>query len=346
MMIPIHTPFTKRLNIKSPIVSAPMAFAATAGLASAVTVAGGLGGLGAGFDSTSVLQEKIRTVRSSLAIAPGTAVPIVIGFIGWILDMTEVSDDPRLSAILDEIPLAIWFAFGIDLKKYVDQVRAHDERSGRHTLIFVMINSVEEARRFVQNGVDAVVVQGIEAGGHGRGNAPPLFSLLPAVLREIKTGGPLILAAGGITTGSQIASILTMGADGVVLGTRFLFTPECEYTSAQKEVLIKAGLDATVRTLAYDEVGRTNGWPPGFDGRAISNAVMDDLRAGLSLEERIERFDESALKGETSRLVTWAGIGVGLSDEIKGAAVSVPNTTLISLILCVGCPAGGARGNS
>jgi nitronate monooxygenase len=175
---------------------------------------------------------------------------------------------------------------------------------------------------------------GIEAGGHGRGDAPPLFVLLQAVLSEVQSnGGPLVLATGGISTGAQIASLLTMGADGVVLGTRFLFTPECEYSSAQKRVLVQADLGATVRTLAYDEVGRTNGWPPNYNGRAISNEVMKDYRAGMTLDERIEKFDESARKGEDSRLVIWAGVGVGLTSEIKGAAVSKANATVILALI-------------
>ncbi|KAJ7092894.1 2-nitropropane dioxygenase [Mycena belliarum] len=296
-----------------------MAFAATPELAAAVTTAGGLGAIGAGFDTTSLLKEKIAIVRRHLKIEPGTTVPVVIGFIGWILDMTEVSDDPRLVAILDELPAAVWLAFGTGLEKYLKQVRVHDIKTSRNTFVFVLVHSVESARRAAGVGADALVVQGIEAGGHGRGDAPPLLSLLQAVLCDVEPG-PMILAAGGISTGAQVAALLTMGADGVVLGTRFLFTHECEYTPAKKEILVGAGLGATVRTLAFDEVGRTNGWPPNYDGRAVSNNVIEDLKAGLSIEERIAKFDESALTGDNSRLVIWAGIGVGLTEEIKGAA--------------------------
>ncbi|KAJ7481374.1 2-nitropropane dioxygenase [Mycena galericulata] len=122
-----------------------------------------------------------------------------------------------------------------------------------------------------------------------------------------------------MSTGAQIAALLTMGADGVVLGTRFLFTPECEYSAAKKDALLKADLGATVRTMAFDEVGRTNGWPPRCDGRGISNKITDDYNAGLSIEERVEKFAESARTGDTSRLVIWAGVGAGLIDEINGA---------------------------
>ncbi|KAJ6575601.1 2-nitropropane dioxygenase [Mycena vulgaris] len=318
-MIPINTPLTKRFNIKSPIVSAPMAGAATPELAAAVTAAGGLGTIGAGFESTSSLKEKIQAIREHLKIAKGTPVPLAIGFLGFLLDITESSDDPRLLAILDELPAAVWLAFGVDLEKYIDQVRAHNKTTGRHTIIFVIVSSVDSARSVVAKGADALVVQGNEAGGHGAADAPPLLSILQAILRDIEPG-PLILAAGGISTGAQIASLLAMGADGVVLGTRFLFTPECAYSPVMKDALVKAGLGATVRSLAFDDVNRTNGWPPNCDGRAISNEIIDDYKAGLSLEERLAKFDQSTRDGDTSRLVVWAGVGAGLTSEIKGAA--------------------------
>ncbi|KAF7339163.1 Nitronate monooxygenase [Mycena venus] len=118
---------------------------------------------------------------------------------------------------------AVWFAFGVDLDKYVDQVHAYNTRTGRKTFIFVNLSSVEDARRAALKGVDAVVVQ--------------------AILREFETSGsPLVVAAGGISTGARIASLLTMGVDGVVLGTRFLFTPECTYTAAKKDALLCADL--------------------------------------------------------------------------------------------------------
>ncbi|KAF8188846.1 2-nitropropane dioxygenase [Mycena galopus ATCC 62051] len=323
-MLPVKTQLTKRLNITSPIISAPMAGVSTPELAAAVTAAGGFGSIGAGYASTQVLKEQIQQIRGILKIPGREPVPIAVGFLGWILDRTEISDDPRLTAVLDERPAAVWFAFGVDVEKYVDQVHAYNTRTGHKTFIFVIVNSVDDARRAAQHGVHAVVVQGTEAGGHGGAEAPPLFILLAAVLREFEThtepsSNPLIIAAGGISTGAQIAALLTQGADGVVCGTRFLFTPECAYIPAKKQAIINADLKATVRAMAFDEVGRTMGWPQKCDGRAIANGIMDDYKAGLSLEERLAKFDESARNGDDSRLVVWAGVGVGLTSEIKGA---------------------------
>lgn len=100
-------------------------------------------------------------MRKNLNIAPDQPVPIGIGFIGWILDMTESSPDPRLHAILEEKPVAIWLAFGVDLGKYVAQIQAFDAKREHKTVIFVIVNSVEEALRAANEWkVDVIVAQG------------------------------------------------------------------------------------------------------------------------------------------------------------------------------------------
>ncbi len=152
--------------------------------------------------------------------------------------------------------------------------------------------------------------------------------MLSAVIAAVPEDGPLILAAGGIATGAQIASLLTLGASGVVLGTRFLFTHESGYSSVRKDVLVKAGLNATARGLMFDEVGRTMGWPDGINGRAIANGIWRDHDEGLGLDERLKRFDESSARGESERLVIWAGVGVGLTDKIQSAEVRIRNSSI------------------
>ncbi|KAF7305247.1 2-nitropropane dioxygenase [Mycena chlorophos] len=319
----IKTRLTERLGLQTPIISAPMAFATTPEMVVAVTKAGGFGTFSAAFDSTEVINQNIQRIRELLEIAQGETVPIAIGFGGWILDMTEVSDDPRLEATLDERPAAIWLSFG-EFGKYIRQIREHDERTARgwETFIFAQVGCLEDALRYAPE-VDCLVLQGIEAGGHGRADAPPLLTLLQAVMNSLPEDNPnkpLLVAAGGITTGAQIAGLLTMGAAGVAIGTRFLFTPESRYAQVanSREALLAAGLNGTVRTLAYNDVARVaRGWPPHYDGRAIRNAVMDDFEAGLSVEERLARFDAGQAAGEAARIVVWAGIGAGLVEDIR-----------------------------
>ncbi|KAF8073467.1 2-nitropropane dioxygenase [Lyophyllum atratum] len=314
-------------DVKLPILSAPMAFASAADLASSVTAASAFGFMGAGFLSSEELKRNLRVIRKKLDVGDTDPVPVGIGFIGWILEHTEASEDPRINAILEEKPVAIWFAFGLDLGKYVAQVREYDAKREHKTVIFVNVNSVEDALRAANEWkVDVLVAQGmiahrrIEAGGHGGSEAPPLLTLLQAILQALPDG-PLVVAAGGVSTGSQAAALLTMGAAGVVLGTRFLFTTECTYPPEKKDALLQAGLNSTTRTLAFDEVGRTMGWPPKHDGRAIANHIIRDVEEGLDLEQRLQKFDESAASGDSSRLIVWAGVGVGLTNKITSAAV-------------------------
>lgn len=166
-----------------------------------------------------------------------------------------------------------------------------------------------------------MTILGIEAGGHGGSEAPPLLTLLQAILAALPNG-PLVVAAGGVSSGKQVAALLTMGAAGVVLGTRFLFTDECIYSPAMKDVIVKTGIiDSTIRTLAFDEVGKTNFWPPKHDGRAIKNNIIQDVEEGLTLDQRLGRFAESAASGDSSRLIIWAGQGVGITDKITSAEV-------------------------
>ena len=104
-----------------------------------------------------------------------------------------------------------------------------------------------------------------------------------------------------------------------------MFTHESAYTSDQKNILIKAGLiNSTVRTLAFDEVGRTNGWPPKHDGRAIKNSIIKDVEDGVDFDTRLKRYDESMNAGDTSRLISWAGVGVGLTNAVVSAEVCIP----------------------
>ncbi|KIK54002.1 hypothetical protein GYMLUDRAFT_264859 [Collybiopsis luxurians FD-317 M1] len=315
MMIYIETKLTKLLGTQIPIVSAPMYYATTPAMAATATDAGAFGFIAAGFTSSSALVDELKSVRTVLSTAAEAPIPVGVGFIGWILDQTETSDDPRIPAVLAERPVAIWFAFGVDLGKYVARVRQYDAGREHRTLIFVIVNSVDEAVRAANEwGVDVIVVQGNEAGGHGRGDSPTLHMLLPAVLAAV-TSGPVILAAGGISTGKQVAAVLAMGADGVVLGSRLLGTPECMYLEQSKEVIFKSKLGSTIRSDVFDEINHTAFWPEGYDGRAIANDILGDHKAGLTLEERLKRYEASKLNGESNRLVIWAGDAIAYVND-------------------------------
>ncbi|KAI0700189.1 hypothetical protein BC835DRAFT_1412210 [Cytidiella melzeri] len=316
----ITTKITQLFNVKSPIILAPMAFGSAAALTAAVAGQNALSFLPAGFDSSETIKENLTIIRKSLNLSADASIPVGVGFLGWICDMTEASEDPRIPAALAEKIDAIWFAFGNDLEKYIKQVREIDSKRTHKTKIFVCVNSVQEAKRAANEWkVDILVAQGCEAGGHGSSLSPPIFNFIPAIRRAVPNIP--IVAAGGVAYGSQVAALLTLGADAVACGTRFLFTPESLYTEQMKNVLIKSEFNHTARSNAYDQAFQTDFWPSHVDGRAIStNEVMADFKAGLPLEERIQRYKEATEAGKDSHLIMWAGVGVAHTTEIKPAA--------------------------
>lgn len=146
--------------------------------------------------------------------------------------------------------------------------------------------------------------------------------MLQAILTAIPDG-PAIVAAGGVSTGAQVAALLTMGAHGVALGTRFLYTHECMYSDLFKSILVESDLNSTARGYMFDEVIPIKvEWPPGVDGRAVTNKIVDDAAEGLTVEERKRRVEEGKANGEKDRLVIWAGDSVGIVKEIKSTTVS------------------------
>ena len=137
---------------------------------------------------------------------------------------------------------------------------------------------------------------------------------------RLKTTPP-VLAAGGLVTGSHVAAMLTLGAAGVALGTRFLLTPEALYSDSQKAALLKATAASTIRTTAFDALRGTIGWPEGIDGRALRNETIKRLEEGSTIEEVRPEFEKATREGDASGMLVWSGTGVGLMHQIKPAAV-------------------------
>lgn len=314
MSAAVSTKLTKLFNITSPIVSAPMAYATTPALVAEVIKAGGLGFLAAGNEPAPKLAQALDEARA--AVGKDKQHLVGIGFVGCILDMFNTAADPRLKTVLDKTPSAVWLAYGKDLGKYVAQVREHNAARNTNILVFLTVNTVEEALRAANElKVDVIVAQGAEAGGRGSVYSPPTGEFLQATLAAIPDGPP-ILAAGGVTTGAQIAALLTKGAAGVVVGTRLLFTHECMFSADMKQVLVEAGSDATARSPAYDVAFPPGIWPQGIEARCITNAIVADYKAGLGPPDR----EANLASGKKEYLLVYAGTGVGDVNDIRSAA--------------------------
>jgi nitronate monooxygenase len=295
-----------------------MAGASGGALASAVTLGGGYGFLAAGYNGLEKFEEQLSIAKSSVGLHPSGYLPVGVGFLCWKLEEPNSPHVELLQAALNARVQSVWFSFGAELERWIKFVRDHDSKTKSatepKTLIFIMVSSVDEALIAAQEWkVDVLIAQGIESGGHGHSLAPPLLSLVPSIIAAIPNNRPPLLAAGGLVSGDHVASLLTLGADGVVLGTRFLLTPESLYTDAQKQALIAAKETSTVRTRAFDVARGTLGWPTDVDGRALRNNTVEDYEKGCDVEELKRRV------GEPDRILVWAGTGVALMSEIKPA---------------------------
>lgn len=145
---------------------------------------------------------------------------------------------------------------------------------------------------------------GTESGGHGPTTSVglPLLSLLPLLLPHYSTPtSPLLLPAGGLTTGTHLASLLSF-SPGIILGTAFLLTPEATFLPAQKELLRRSSGEDTVRTGRFDEARGTLGWGEGVDGRGVRNETSERVGGGGR-----EGYEEAVRVGDVRRIVTWAG---------------------------------------
>ncbi|KIP05489.1 hypothetical protein PHLGIDRAFT_149997 [Phlebiopsis gigantea 11061_1 CR5-6] len=324
-MTPIINDFTRLLGIQVPVVCAPMANVGGAALAAQATLGGGFGFIGAGYYPANKVRDELETARSILSTAGrmrgGGKLPVGIAFFGWKFDQNPAAASEMLDIALEAQVQAIWLSFGTNLRPWVDYVRSKDrvDTHKEKTLLFTLVNSVDEAVAAKGWPLDVIVAQGIEGGGHGGNYAPPTFSLVSSILPLLSPGDPLLLAAGGLANGAQAAALLALGVAGAVFGTRFLLTPESTYTAAQKAALLAAGASATVRTEAFDHARGTLGWPDGVDGRGLRNALVADYEAGLDAAALRARFAAHASSGDPDYAVVWAGTGVGEMHEIKGA---------------------------
>ncbi|KXS20242.1 NPD-domain-containing protein [Gonapodya prolifera JEL478] len=318
-----------------------MAFSAHAELVAAVVRAGGLGLIGVGYNtkfdfiSSQLDQAIILSGTGSSAGALG------VGFITWKL----VEADPDGSLIIE--PLlerreirALWFSFG-DFKRYLPKIR----KKRRDIVILSQVQTVAEAVEHLKEGggweVDVVVAQGSEAGGHGARASNSTFCLVPQLSATLSTLGfpsrlqskrPCLLAAGGITTPSQLAAALLMGAHGVVLGTVLSATEESALRDEAKQRLLSVqdgGLE-TVRTEVFDRM-RGFPWPETYNGRVLRNLITKDVdaarAAGRDGERELEawsrQYTKEVEKGNFNVGVVFAGGGAGMLGRTVRSAEDV-----------------------
>jgi len=328
---------TERLGIRLPIVQAPMASAATPKLAAAVTSAGGLGSLGCAMMSADEVRQQCRIMRAAtngsynvnffahqepkadaksieamramlqpyydemgLGEAPAEARPI------------PSFDAPRLEAVLAESPPVVSFHFGLPKQSALKVLK------DRGVVIIACATTVAEAKVLETAGVDAIVAQGFEAGGHRGTFAPPyepaFIGTLALVPQVVDAVGVPVIAAGGIADGRGIAAALLLGASAVQMGTAFLTCPESAAHPVWRKALVASRDDGTRLSTAFS----------GRPARAVDNRYAREM-AGK--EAVLPAFpipnvltgplrNASAAKDSPDFQAMWAGQAAALSKSL------------------------------
>ncbi|OAT67650.1 oxidoreductase [Mycobacteroides immunogenum] len=300
----LKTRLTDRFGIEHPVVLAPMDDVADARLASAVSAAGGLGLLGGGYTDEAWVRQQFD--RATAAVG--------CGFITWTLPGNE----RVLDHALERGPAAIFLSFG-DPAPYAPTIRAAG------VPLICQVHNIPQAARAIEVGADVIVAQGGEAGGHGEGRRST-FTLVPEVVDLVADTAPevLVLAAGGVTDGRTLAASLALGADGVLVGTRFWASREAAISRAAQQYALGVGGDDTIRQHVYDIV-RGKDWPRAYSGRVLRNDFVERWHdRETELTHDLERARSEYRAGVAAEDFTVAnlivGEGIGRIRDIESAA--------------------------
>ena len=291
----ITTPLCTLLGIEHPILNASMAGTATGALAAAVSEAGGFGMIGGtNAAGASWLREQIQIARSR------TTRPFGVGFISSAPDTAELAQ-----VALEEGVAAINHSFA-DPTPFVAPAHAAGVK------VFAQVQTLAQAVAAAEAGVDVIIAQGGEAGGHA--GQIGTFALLPAVVDAV---APVpVVAAGGIADGRGLAAALMLGAQGVWMGTRFVTSHEWGGAAWEQGAVLAATADDTVQTRLYDLIFERP-FPADIADRVLRNAYVDRWQ-GREAEIRAHR---DALQAEVTAAegrgdVAVAGISAGVSSGL------------------------------
>ncbi|RKG60774.1 nitronate monooxygenase [Corallococcus sp. AB011P] len=326
--------FSERLGVEHSIIQAPMAGGLTPPeLVAAVSEAGGLGSLGAAYVQPEDIVQQARAVRSLTsrpyainlfapqpAVAPSDPGPTLaiierfhaaLGLPPPVIPATAMPDFAKqVEAVLEAAPTVFSFTFGIPPAPVLEAFRS------RGILVVGTATNVREAQALEAAGVDAIVAQGSEAGGH-RGSFGGSFeagmvgtmALVPQMVDAVRVP---VIASGGIMDGRGISAARMLGAAAVQLGTAFLRCQESSAAAAHKALLREARDESSRITRAFS----------GRPARAIPNELTTTLEeAGAILPFPQQHGATRTLRAASSKqndtrfMALWAGQGIGLSRE-------------------------------
>jgi nitronate monooxygenase len=266
----------------------------------AVTRAGGFGMIGGGYGDENWLAKEMDAARDAR---------VGVGFITW-----SLAKRPRLlDMVLERRPPAVMLSFG-DVRPHAEKIKSTG------ALLICQVQTLEQAKNAAANDADILVAQGAEAGGHGISRGT--FAFVPAVV-DAAPDIP-VAAAGGVADGRGLAAALMLGADGVLVGTRFYASKEAAGFAAAKERIVAGTGDQTVRGILFD-IARRNVWPVPYTGRLLRNKFSEQWR-GREVEllqhqnDEAEKYFDARQKGDFDIAGVIAGEAVDLIADIPPAA--------------------------
>ncbi|QHS23188.1 nitronate monooxygenase [Virgibacillus sp. MSP4-1] len=336
----LKTKVTERLRIQYPVIQAPMAGGITTSeLVAEVSNTGGLGMIGAGYMTPDQVRKQIREIKELTGSPFGVNLFVPNEFdvtkkewqeanqaLQPIRNRLNIPDDkteaPAFDHLLEtfheqlnviqeeEVPICS-FTFGIPSKDTVEQLKRMD------SVLIGTATTVQEAVEIERSGMDIVVVQGSEAGGH-RGNFSPdhqegligLMSLIPQVVDQVQIP---VIAAGGIMDGRGLMASLCLGADGVQMGTAFLTCKESGANPLHKQEILQAREDQVVLTRSF-----SGKWARGIHNQFIyefsqKEDSIPDYPVQNSLTKGIRKA--SASQGNPEYMSLWSGQSPRLTKD-------------------------------
>ena len=301
----LKTRLTEKLGIEHPILLAPMNVIAGGKLAAAVSHAGGLGLIGGGYGDAGWLEKQYA--------AAGDA-RVGCGFITW----SMARDAKLLDYVLARQPAAVMLSFG-ELEPHASRIKA------QKVPLICQVQGMKYVREAVDAGADIIVAEGCEAGGHSgyRGT----FTLVPEAADYLAKHSPdtILVAAGGVGDGRGLAAALMLGAEGVLIGTRFMASQESEAPHAYRQAIIRADGDSTLKSTSVD-IARKRYWPNSeFVIRVLKNNFIAkwhgrDREMEKAIDVESERFWAAFLAGDAENSGVLMGEVSGIIKDAPPAA--------------------------
>ena len=286
----------KMLGLKYPIFQGGMAWLGTAELASAVSEAGGLGIIGAGHMPPDVLRAEIQKVKKATKKPFGVNIMLMSPFVKEVMQL-----------MLDERVPVVTTGAG-NPGEYIPSLKEIG------TKVIPVVASVALAKRLVRTGVDAIIAEGMESGGHI--GELTTMALVPQVVDAVDVP---VIAAGGIGDSRGICAAFALGAQAVQMGTRFVMSEECIDHENYKNLVLKARDRSTVIT------GRTTGHPARVLQNKLTRIYLEKEAAGASAEE-LEKLGLGTLRmaareGDVEMGSVMIGQISGMMNDIKPVRV-------------------------